>query len=477
MVINDVNQITPQTISNMTKTKNRKILTESEMVSLKNNLIQTKPVDLNDKTTYPGYDPNAKYERPAFTTGPDEYTIETARQHAKIYKAITNPKFLEQFYQDTGFRLAVPEIGSNFYWNSIETQNTEDLWQVHVIITAYKQTDNSYSNLGDAINDLASKYSVLKDNLEKIFSDEKLATQFLNLNNTFSNIISKLGDKAEKVLGETFGDGSKFRNSTIDVFWQRTQSYSQYINENSNYSGLKGTENEDLINDVDLMATFLRKNCDGQSYGKSSSTANISRNNLYSENELRAASDFMRMKDFASETTGHSAEEYGFAMGIASAKVDMIIDNYKIYGEFAQKMQMILEDKFEKEMSVYEKYINSFMHTNKKFQINRKDMQEMFEYVRSIWKQKGDITETMLKSAAELSNRFYQKAESTLNYMDFSYSEPSSFIKNLFKPFDSLNSYNSNSSLQKLAKNWNWFIEGINGNNFAFANNILNVRA
>lgn len=52
MVINDVNQITPQTISNMTKTKNRKILTESEMVSLKNNLIQTKPVDLNDKTTY-----------------------------------------------------------------------------------------------------------------------------------------------------------------------------------------------------------------------------------------------------------------------------------------------------------------------------------------------------------------------------------------------------------------------------------------
>lgn len=159
------------------------------------------------------------------------------------------------------------------------------------------------------------------------------------------------------------------------------------------------------------------------------------------------------------------------------AKVDMIIDNYKIYGELAQKMQMILEDKFEKEMSVYEKYINSFMHTNKKFQINRKDMQEMFEYVRSIWKQKGDITETMLKSAAELSNRFYQKAESTLNYMDFSYSEPSSFIKNLFKPFDSLNSYNSNSSLQKLAKNWNWFIEGINGNNFAFANNILNVRA
>lgn len=188
---------------------------------------------------------------------------------------------------------------------------------MHVIITAYKQTDNSYSNLGDAINDLASKYSVLKDNLEKIFSGEKLATQFLNLNNTFSNIISKLGDKAEKVLGETFGDGSKFRNSTIDVFWQRTQSYSQYINENSNYSGLKGTENEDLINDVDLMATFLRKNCDGQSYGKSSSTANISRNNLYSENELRAASDFMRMKDFASETTGHSAEEYGFAMGIA----------------------------------------------------------------------------------------------------------------------------------------------------------------
>lgn len=416
--------------------------------------IQTKEVVLSDPTTYPGYNLKCYNQKPAFCTT-DYCTVDEARSYDNLCKKLSEP-----FYNATGIKIinAEKEIGSDCFWDEV----SKDIC-AHRVWQCYGGLGNS--NLGDAITNVASRYAAVKDKLINTFSQEELNIQLNQLDNTFNNSVTELGNLAHDILGKSLGNGNDFKQSTIAVFNKKVSQYEQYINENKNYSGLKGTENEDLEYNTELLSTLLRESCDGKVCGKSNSTVNNSSKALYTENELRAASDFVRMGDLKFLSSGFSAEEYGFTMGLTSIKIDNIVDSYGVREKLATNMKETMYNYFEETISDYEKHMNSSISVNEKFAINRDDVLSMYDYVRDSWENREDITETLLKSASELLKRYNDKSQQSPMYVHFNtYSNKSDFLKDMFT---STSKYRD-STIQDLSKDWNWFMQGIDGKSFAF---------
>lgn len=335
-------------------------------------------------------------------------------------------------------------FGTDFFWEGIANE-INHAWE------PYSQPNTSYgeevySNLGDAVESLASRYATIRTRLEGMFSGSELDDQMKKLQSTFDKAVQGLGDQAESYLGWTLGNGEKFRSSTIDAFWNRASQYHQFIQKNPDYSNLKG-EDAEFKKDTRLMATLLREQYRGEgiSGGKSSGS--------YSLQALRAASDLAKAWDGASPYLGCgiNGASYGLNMGYQSVLADQILQKYGVQDELGSFVTDKLVQDFEKAMDEAERSANAIRIPQDRISIDREAANAMLKQFIHAWsKSGGDMRETLLKSGTILVTG---KQPSQLSHFDRNF-----LSSNPIYPFER---YQSQTYMDKLEEHWQWVSSGL----------------
>lgn len=367
---------------------------------------------------------------------------------------------------------AIREVGlpKEINWNQVD------------IPSAYsgvlRDGGNDYS---DAASYMAAQYATYKDRIDTDFTGDEHTTQIEKLDQVFAESIDKLASKAADVLGSKFGDGEKFKASIIANFETEKVKYTQYVEENLNYSGLKGTKDEFLYRDCRYTTNKLREAYTSSQTTETtdSNTQSAVSNDLYSMDELKAASTFVGM-DAIPMYSGVSDEELGFSMAIADIKTDLLIKADNVGQELADKMHSSIQNQYS---DFIKRYDEAAQNANESVgesytPIDTDAVQSLYRYVKNLFDKSGDITSTILQGAEEVINRFSPKAEYITDTSRYSY--PSNFITKLYIPYSSTQDYFSESPLQKIEYDWNKFVKELDVSDqtqYSFSSGTLNLIA
>lgn len=191
-------------------------------------------------------------------------------------------------------------------------------------ISADMQTmySSDYTTLSQQTDYLAAYYAQLENHINANFSGDEKAAQMKILEETVGKAISDAAKAYAAYAGGFLaglgqsGEYEKVRSSVESLINDKISAYRDFISENQDFAGLKGTEDEWLTGSHRFMASELQK-----AFAASGKSAEGS--GVYSETDLlyigKIASslpaDLNRVNSFADE------EAVGYTLGTVMAKV------------------------------------------------------------------------------------------------------------------------------------------------------------
>lgn len=277
-------------------------------------------------------------------------------------------------------------FGTDVFWRSLATE-IEGIYGW--------STDAASSNVGNAVEDLASRYASVRQRLERQFAGGELETQMQRLEETFNKAAEKMAAEAGASVGKAIGSVGMIENAVKSGFRKQAQAYYNFAVKNPFYAdrALAG-KNQQLRKDDALMGALLR-----EAYGDSGAQLNAD------VRDLKAASDIaVVFQQNPFEKAGSDAEEYGIIAGLESLKIDSILEKYGGSKTLRKLAYSKLATEAEKAMSAAEKRANYGASAGERRNVKRDDAQKIMEYLRKEWlSSKGNIRATLQKTAGLIS--------------------------------------------------------------------------
>lgn len=192
---------------------------------------------------------------------------------------------------------------------------------------------SDYSTISQQTDFLAAYYSQLENHINCNFSGDEKQAQLKILIDTVGKAIYDVADAYADYAGGFLenlgqsGERDKIRSSVTDIINNKINSYREFISENPDFAGLKGTEDEWLTGSHRFMTSELQK-----AYAASGKSAVGTE--LYSETDLlyigKIASSLPA--DINSVTRVADEETIGFTLGTVMAKTLALGDAMGVSG-------------------------------------------------------------------------------------------------------------------------------------------------
>ena len=168
----------------------------------------------------------------------------------------------------------------------------------------------------------AAQYASLHTAISSSYTGEEQIAQLERLDNLFMQTVTRYADTHAAVFDEKLSQygitdqKETIKQSYLALFDDLKASYLEYAFHNPDYTGVKGTENEWLTDDVNFMANSLRAVCPAFDEVKSQV------GELYSARELSALAVMLDEMQIDIRSCGHgSEEELGVKIGETALKI------------------------------------------------------------------------------------------------------------------------------------------------------------
>ncbi|GGE35991.1 hypothetical protein GCM10011391_13490 [Pullulanibacillus camelliae] len=243
-----------------------------------------------------------------------------------------------------------------------DLKNVAINWAPLELQLASKQS--SYSSTDQVAYDLdyfASEYVQFQSQINMRYSGKEQEEQLQKLDDMIYSHVEKYADQFSEMADTFFSENGininkdQFKDSIMDFFQQRKNAYADFIQENKDYAGIKGTENEWLLNDNQFMGEQLRYALDSKH-----PDVNFISSNGMSIDDLAAVGTVIKETknaDFNSFEIGHnkhraeisynknkSEEEYGVKLGLTAMKYTLITENYHLSDGIKSKLDTAFDN-------------------------------------------------------------------------------------------------------------------------------------
>ena len=184
----------------------------------------------------------------------------------------------------------------------------------------------------------ASEYAEYSSQINMRFEGQERMEQLQKLDGMIYSSVEKYANEFAEMAGNFFSengmniDGDQFKDTIREFFEQRKNAYTSFIQENENYAGVKGTEDEWLLSDIQYMSEQLRYTFTNQH----SDVDFISSNGMNIDDLVAVGTIMKETKHIGSGFGGvsynkhKSEEEFGVELGLSAMKYALIMENYDV---------------------------------------------------------------------------------------------------------------------------------------------------
>ena len=209
----------------------------------------------------------------------------------------------------------------------------------------------SADQIAYSLDYFASEYAEYTSHINMRFEGQERVEQLKKLDDMIYSSVEKYANEFAEMAGNFFSkngmklDGNQFKDTIIEFFEQRKSAYTSFIQENENYTGVKGTEDEWLLSDIQYMSEQLR-----YTFTNQHADVNFISSNGMNIDDLVAVGTIMKETKHIGSAFGgvsynkhKSEEEFGVELGITAMKYALITENY----DLTDNMKASLDKAFE----------------------------------------------------------------------------------------------------------------------------------
>lgn len=218
----------------------------------------------------------------------------------------------------------------------------------------------SYSSMDQVVYSVdyfASEYAEHASQINMRYAGPEQVDQLERLDNMFDSYIQKYANEFADMAGDFFAENdieinqTQFKDTITEFFIQRKNDYTSFINENDNYAGVKGTEDEWLLSDVQYMSAQLRYN-----FTKEHEEVNFTSSSGMNLDDLAAIGTMVKETKYVGTGSIYnnqkSEEEFGVELGLTAMKYTLLTENYNlsspIKGQLDRAFENFLKDQNDK---------------------------------------------------------------------------------------------------------------------------------
>lgn len=321
------------------------------------------------------------------------------------------------------------------------------------------------NDLDYILSRLAASYVTATEQLQSHFSGTELEERMDQMDALVSKVMNQRADIFAENVGGFLekngfaGEKEKIYDTITSEYNHKLQQYSEFIKNNRNYAGIKGTEYEWLENDVAYMAQELRKACN-TTQGKDTSGEG------YSLEEISLANRLVQDLTFAGlfDSLGNE-ESFGLDAGMLLLKTQLFAENSMVSEQFSNKMtkavNTCIDDAINKiNNRILRLYDDPYYDKERAPVYDKSEIYEVSRMMLKMYKEKGSYSETILASIDYALNRSKSKEDSNgivdrykMNYYWKRFYDNS----DCFRQFYYSEGFDKRTSYQKLVDSWNSF--------------------
>lgn len=312
----------------------------------------------------------------------------------------------------------------------------------------------SADKLKQSVDYMASRYSVMKEQINTNFTGEEKTFNLKRLDEMVDTMKGSLAKKFSEQVGNFFeengvsGEKEYIYQSVLSEFDKKVAEYSDVIKSNQNYANINGTKDEWLKNDSAYMASELRKVTNGSTFEKAE------RSTAYTLDDLE------KMKVFTDELNDYSLNIYGSgkkvnAFGteeeIGMQLSEVILKGY-MFNKHADASERVKESVNKSIENFVGRSINEVQnHINYQIyikgsnipndvrkglaSIDKDAIYAVINKVKSTYESTGDIYKSLLDGALFAKNQHNEKSQSNKYNGIYRY-EQNTYWNNFFKNTD-----------------------------------------
>lgn len=122
----------------------------------------------------------------------------------------------------------------------------------------------STDNVGAEIDYIAASYITYQNHINQYVPEADRAEQLAKLDSIINSAINRYADKFSEQTGAMLnkngfeGEASAIKQSILNVYNNRVSEYHQFVDANPDYAGVKGTEDEWMLQDENFMRGMLQ---------------------------------------------------------------------------------------------------------------------------------------------------------------------------------------------------------------------------
>lgn len=230
-------------------------------------------------------------------------------------------------------------VGVN--WGSLELQ-----------LAGQQASYTSADQIAYNLDYFASEYVQYTSQINMRFEGQERMDQLQKLDDMVYSSVEKYANEFAEMAGNFFSENGmdigqdQFKDTIIEFFEQRKNAYTSFIQGNENYAGIKGTEDEWLLSDVQYMSEQLR-----YTFTKQHSDVNFISSKGLNIDDLVAVGTIMKeTKHIGSGFGGvsynkhKSEEEFGVELGLTAMKYALITENYDLTDDMKASLDIAFEN-------------------------------------------------------------------------------------------------------------------------------------
>lgn len=311
-------------------------------------------------------------------------------------------------------------------------------------------------NVGYDIDYFASEYAQYKTRIEHQHTGEERKSELEKLAQLFDKHVKEAAENFAQQVGQFLGahEQEAIRNSFLDIYEQRKTDYLNFVEQNPDYAGVRGTEDEWLLTSGDFMGEQLR-----YTFISQKREMDLTSNYGYSIDDLQATGTLVKelanaRSESNAKTKNRSEEELGVELGMVAMKYEFIAKHFNTSGHVKSKLDLALQHFIEQEIEKVSHYIDE----------QRQDpfVRNKEAYAKDYDKESvSEIIKQMVKNLS--ANDINAAFRSNLNIVFSLYKEKNQTIQsgNLAR----YNDYYSSWTQKNYASDWNQFVRQLSSIN------------
>lgn len=344
-------------------------------------------------------------------------------------------------------------------------ENSNNEIHTKILDFHFREQSPNFSNIDEIsyfIDYYSSEYVQFKTRIEQLHSGKESTERLAHLDNLINKQIETYAEGFSSTMTSYFTkhgvevSESNIKNSVIDLFHQRIEAYEKFVNDNTDFTNLTGTEEEWLLQDNYYMGDVLRF-----SFANNHSELKLESEYGYSLDELTATGLLINnthelAKDPFRSKIGRSEEELGIELGITTMKFELIKEHFTMSNPFKDTLEKVFVNYIKQRNQAESEYIirkrqDPFVRNKNRYATdwNEKYVHSLIEQITSSLKS-DNVRAAINKNISSIYELYKQKVQE--NGAD-----------GLSRYYDLMQTWNPDVYLQKWSveqylNDWNQFI-------------------